>query len=104
MDDKKPQESQGPVARFFARYPLYVRIGFGAVILFGMVGNCAGHREGSLVVFMLTATVWACCRIVQEAIEATRVLMAVKEHDTAQKKPEPEKKDDPPPPPPPAVA
>ena len=97
-EQKKPED--GKLAQFVARYPLYVKIGFGMVIAFGMVGNCAGHREGSVIIFVLTATLWACTRIIQEAIEAWRVLTLAKAHDKSK-----DKKDEPPQPPePPAAA
>jgi len=86
QNEKKP-------APPLAKLPLYVRLGFGAIVLFGMVGNCAGHTQGAVAVFVLTATLWACSRIIQEAIEAWMILGLLKKSETD------DKKDDPPPPP-----
>jgi hypothetical protein len=79
MEPKKPEPSE--LEKFAGRYPLYVRIGFAMVVLFGMVGNCAGRREGSLVVFIIVTILWACSRMVQEGIDAWRILSLAKKHD-----------------------
>lgn len=55
---------------------LYVRLAFGAVVLFGIVGSIAGYRSGSTMVFILTAVCWTLSKIVVEAIDAYRVLSA----------------------------
>jgi len=83
MDPKQPEPSE--LQKFAGRYPLYVRIGFALVVLFGMVGNCAGRREGSLVVFIMVTILWACTRIVQEGIDAYRILTLAKKHDKQKK-------------------
>lgn len=84
MDPKQQEPTE--LQKLGARYPLYVRIGFALVVLFGMVGNCAGRREGSLVVFIMVTILWACTRIVQEGIDAYRILSLAKKHDKEQKK------------------
>ncbi len=80
--------------KFILKYPFYIRIAFGFIILFGMVGNCAGHREGSAVVFVLTAVVWVCTRIIQEALNAWQVLRMASAFEEEMKKTD--KKDEPP--------
>lgn len=95
MSDNKPESKLDKVA---ARWPLYTRIGWAAVVVFGLVGNCAGHREGSAIVFIVTAIIWANVRIIQEAVEAFAILRLANEHEKKQGA----KEDDPPPPPPPA--
>lgn len=95
--DPKPKESS-EFQKFAGRYPLYVRIGFAMVVVFGMVGNCAGRREGSVMVFALVSILWACTRMIQEGIDAYRILTMAKKHDQDQKK-----KDDETPPGPPAA-
>ena len=66
--------------RFNALLPLYTKLGFGVLVLFGMVGNCLGKREQSLVIFVLVSVMWSCIRIVTEAIDAYRALMARATH------------------------
>lgn len=68
-------------SRFWTLMPLYVRIGFALIILFGMIGNCTGHSGASVVVFMVTAIMWVCVRIVTEAIEAMRILSLTSKGD-----------------------
>lgn len=68
------------------RWPLYVRMAFGLIILFGMVGNCAGKTDGSLYVFILTAVVWTCCRIVQEGLDAYNIVRALNAYEEELKK------------------
>lgn len=84
--------------KIVARLPLYVRLGFGMIILFGMVGNCAGHHEKSVIIFVLTAVIWACLRIIEEAVASVQLLHAIKEHNASLNR-APEKKDPPAPPP-----
>jgi len=55
---------------------LYVRLAFGALVLFGIVGSIAGYRSGSTMVFIMTAVCWALSRIIFEAIDAYRTLTA----------------------------
>jgi hypothetical protein len=82
--DKPPVDN--PVAKHMARVPLYIRVGFGMFILFGMLGNCAGHREQSVLVFVVVSLMWCCLRILTEAVEAYRILSLAKQHDAVQKK------------------
>lgn len=67
---------------------LYSQLGFGALVVFGMVGGLAGYRQGSAFVMLMTAAGWALTRIVVEALEAWRTLHP------------PSRDSDPPPPPP----
>jgi hypothetical protein len=60
--------------RVLLLYPLYVRIGFGTLVLFGMVGNCVGKREESIAIFLLVAIVWVLMRIISDAIDSIRLL------------------------------
>jgi hypothetical protein len=83
--DKQPTDNA--VTRFFSRLPLYTRMGFGGLVVFGMVGNCSGHRQQSVVVLAIVAMIWCCLRILTEAIEAYRILYLAKQHDADQKKP-----------------
>ncbi len=53
---------------------LYSQLGYGALVVFGMVGGLAGYRQGSAFVLLMTAAGWALTRIVVEAIEAWRLL------------------------------
>lgn len=79
------------------RLGLYVRLAFGALVLFGIVGSLSGHRTGATFIFILTSLCWTLSRIVVEAFYAYRTLTSV---------PSPPKppKSDPPPDPPTAVA
>jgi hypothetical protein len=45
------------------------RIGWGLLVLFGIVGTLAGHDAGPYVV-MLTATMWVSLKIIGEAVGA----------------------------------
>lgn len=90
-------------ARFIARQRLvyltglYWRMGFGLLILFGMVGNCAGHRDEAVVIFVITAVVWTCLRILVEGIESYVALRYLRRVEAAIKEQE---KNGPPPAPP----
>ena len=53
-----------------SRLKAYTKVGFGLVLAFALVGNCAGKTQMSLVIFVLTALCWACGRICTEAFEA----------------------------------
>lgn len=80
--------------KFLGKVPLYVRIGFALLVVFGMVGNCA--RPGDtrpVVLFFFVATLWALMRILQEGIDAYRILKMAREHEA-------KKQDDNDPPPP----
>ena len=68
------------IERFVLKLPLYVRIGFGLLTLFGLVGNCAGHTEGSLAIFVMGAIAWVNMRIIEEAITSWRLLSIIAEH------------------------
>jgi hypothetical protein len=85
MTDQQPQLPTG-FQRHVLRYPFYVRIGFGCIILFGLVGNCAGKTDGALAVFVLTTMLWVCCRIIQEAIDSLRLLKMLNEYEDQLKK------------------
>lgn len=96
---KEPTEFQ----KFAARFPLYIRLGWGALLLFGMIGNCA--RPGSpapVYVFIMVGIMWSCLRAMTEAIDAYRILTLARAQDAEKKKDV--KKDEPPPPPPVAPA
>ncbi len=98
---EQPTRQPTELEKFLGKMPLYVRIGFALVVVFGMVGNCA--RPGDtrpVVLFVMTALVWTLMRILQEGIEAYRILKMANAHDAelkAGKKP-----DDKAPPSPPA--
>lgn len=96
--DKQPSETA--LNKFFARVPLYARLGFGAIVLFGLLGNCTGHRDGSIVVFVFVSVIWCCNRIITEAFEAYRILLIAKKLDAeqTQAKKDGDKKDPPVPP------
>lgn len=59
----------GP-AKPLSRLSAYVRLGFGAAVLFGIVGSLSGHQTGSMLVFIVTALCWTVSRIVVEAFQA----------------------------------
>ena len=63
-----------PVRSPTTRLALYVRLAFGALITFGVVGSVTGHHTGSMMVFIVTSLCWAVGRIFTEALEAYRVL------------------------------
>jgi hypothetical protein len=85
-EEQDPQQPLTRTQRVLVRYPLYVRIGFGLILAFGMVGNCAGHREGSVLIFIMTAVLWACSRIIQEAIDSWRLLSLMNKLEKPEKK------------------
>jgi hypothetical protein len=52
------------------RLHLYVRLGFGALVAFGLAGSCTGNKTGAAIVYVVVAVVWCMTRIVTEAIDA----------------------------------
>jgi hypothetical protein len=74
--------------QFWSRLPLYYRLLFGIIVLFGMIGNCMGRSDQAVVVMLLAATCWTILRIIEEALDALRILREPPDQD----------KDDPPPP------
>jgi len=90
----EPSKGPSEFQKQAARIPLYVRLGWGALLLFGMVGNCAKPGSpGPVYIFILVGIMWACIRAMTEAIDAYRVLMLVRAHDNEKKAP-PKKDDD----------
>lgn len=89
-------------ARFLARQRLvyitglYWRIGFGLLILFGMLGNCTGRHEQAVTIFVITAVVWTCLRIFIEGVESYMALRYLRRFEAAVREQE---KNGPPPPP-----
>lgn len=85
------------------RLPLYVRVGWMMLVAFAMVGDCAGHREGAVVVFLVTAAMWVGMRIITEGQVAMSVLVSIAEHEAALKRGAKKGDDDGPPPMPPTA-
>jgi len=59
---------------FAIRYPFYIKIGFGLVVLFACIGSFMGKSEQSLSIFIITALLWTNARIANEAIASYTVL------------------------------
>ena len=57
-----------------SRLQLYVRLGFGALVAFGLAGGLTGHKMGAVIVYVVVAVVWCLARIVAEALEAWALL------------------------------
>lgn len=72
--------------RFGLRFPYYIRIGFGLLVLFGMVGNCAGHHEQAVTIFLITSIMWVMMRIIGEAVDAYHVLALASRYEKELKK------------------
>lgn len=85
---KDPQPPTG-LAKYLALMPLYVRIGFMLIVIFGLVGNCAGKVEGSLVVFVLVSILWVCSRILQEGFQSLQLLGQFKQWEEEKTKKQP---------------
>lgn len=51
---------------------LIVRIGWGLIILFGMVGTLAGHAAGPFVI-LISAAIWVSMKILFEALWCIRL-------------------------------
>ena len=58
------------------KFALYTRCAFGLLILFSLVGNCAGHKDGAVATLIITVLFWGASRIVLEAIDAYATLTA----------------------------
>lgn len=71
-DDNKPKIA------FAAKIPLYVRVGWGMVILFAMVGNFIGKREAAVHIVVVAAAMWVALRILSEAQEALAILKEIR--------------------------
>lgn len=93
LNNKQPQSSG--LQKFILRYPLYVRIVFGLLVLFGMVGNLTGKREGSIIVFIFVALCWCLSRIIDEAFVSLRTLRRLNAREAGVKKTRDEDEDDP---------
>jgi hypothetical protein len=72
------EKQPAPPPGLLARYPLYVKLGYAMVVMFGLLGNCTGHAESAVLVLVITSACWVCTRIITEAIEAWRVLLEAK--------------------------
>lgn len=75
-------EEQTALKKHLGRLQLYVRMGWGVLLLFGMLGNCA--KPGNPVpvyIIIFVAIMWSCVRALTEAIDAYRVLMMARAHD-----------------------
>jgi hypothetical protein len=74
------------------RLPLYVRFAWGLLLAFGMVGQFA--RPSSPVpvyIYVMVAIMWACVRIITEAIDAYHILALARASDAKNRA---DKKDD----------
>ena len=83
------EQTQPPTEfqKFAGKLPLYLRIAFAAFIVFGMIGNCAHPGDTRpVIIFVFTALFWACARILQEGIDAYRILRLAQQHEESLKK------------------
>ena len=55
---------------------LAMRVAWGLIVLFGIIGIVAGYEHGPYVI-MISATVFITLRIVFEAVQAVAVLRAI---------------------------
>jgi len=53
-----------------SKFQLYVRLVFGALILFCLIGTCSGDRTRPTLAFIIITMMWTGMRIVYEAFEA----------------------------------
>jgi hypothetical protein len=70
-----------------AKVPLYTRIGFALLVVFGMIGNCMGRTDQALMIIVVTIVVWTSTRMIQEGLEAYRILALARQLNAATKKP-----------------
>jgi hypothetical protein len=97
----EPAQQPSEFQKFAGKLPLYLRIAFAAFIVFGLVGNCAHPGDvRPVLIFIFTALFWACSRILQEGIDAYRILRMAQQHEESLKKGETKKDDETPPEPP----
>lgn len=73
MEEQQGPQQELPPPTLGTWLVLISRIGWGALILFGMVGVLAGKEMGAYVI-MITATVWVSLRILAEAFLCFRML------------------------------
>jgi hypothetical protein len=59
---------------FLQRLPLYVRVSYALIVLFGIVGSFVGRRDSSNIIFIVVGLVWTMTRILQEGVEAWTTL------------------------------
>ena len=59
---------------------LAVRIGWGLIVLFGIVGTVVGHAAGPYVV-LISAAIWATMRILYEALWCLRIWRLISHKD-----------------------
>lgn len=87
MEPTKNPEPPAGLARFTALMPLYTRLGWGLVIVFGIVGFLSGRTEQAFFICAMTAIMWTCMRILAEAIQSIAILGKFKQWEEEQKKP-----------------
>lgn len=75
------------IKKHIERIPLYTRMCFAAIVLFAFVGNCAGHRDGSVAIIVIMTCLWVSMRIIAEAFEAFTVLRMLKHAEQEMKEP-----------------
>jgi hypothetical protein len=78
----QPTEKPSSWVKHTARIPLYTRLGFALIVIFGMVGNCAKPGDSRpIIIFMIVSILWCCSRILLEGLEAYRILRLAHQHD-----------------------
>lgn len=67
MPENKQHQRDGRLAT-------YVRLSFGMLVVFGIVGTVIGKREESIVVFVVTSVAWCLTQIIIDAYAAWQAM------------------------------
>jgi hypothetical protein len=66
------------VAMLQLKLPLYVKVVYGWIAMFCMIGVITNRREMAAIIFMITAVMWVLMQIVLDALQALIALSILK--------------------------
>jgi len=72
--DQQPTKLQ----KVMMKYPLYVRIVWAMIIMFGVVGQLFAGGTKPMLILIMTALAWTMVKIMNEATDALDVLRRIK--------------------------
>jgi hypothetical protein len=85
MTQQQPSDPQFTTLTKFQRvmlkYPLYVKLAFGALVMFGVVGQMFAGGTKPMLILVMTALMWTMLKIMNEATDALNILHRMKKSE-----------------------